>query len=200
MSTKLLKIRDRQKLQMRRRILEAAIEVFSREGIGAAPTAEIAKEAGVSHGSVFVHFGSQAGLVAAAIEDFGAGVANRIHELISAGATTRTILEAHLTAIAEREGFYARLAVEAPQLSTRARDSLVAIQSAICHHLSPVVEADTRAGRLKAMPLHLLFNTWIGLVHHYLANRELFAPGASVIERRGEELLDHFMKLISTGG
>jgi hypothetical protein len=46
------------------------------------------------------------------------------------------------------------------------------------------------------MPLHLLFNTWIGLVNHYLVNRELFAPGASVIERRGAELLDHFMNLI----
>jgi hypothetical protein len=50
------------------------------------------------------------------------------------------------------------------------------------------------------MPLHLLFNTWIGLIHHYLMNRELFAPGASVVERHGRELLDHFMYLISKGG
>ena len=45
--------------------------------------------------------------------------------------------------------------------------------------------------------MSLLFNTWLGLVNHYLVNRDLFAdPGESVIARRGESLLDHFMALI----
>lgn len=38
---------------------------------------------------------------------------------------------------------------------------------------------------------------WIGLVHHYLMNRDLFAPGESVIARRGRELLDHYMGLLA---
>ncbi len=200
MSGQSIRNRDKQKLETRHRILEAAIKVFSRDGIGAAKTADIATEAGLSHGSVFVHFGSQESLMLAVIEDFGQMLARRIHELSSSGAGTRAILKAHLRAIAEREPFYARLVVEASILPTLARDSLVALQSSICFHLSPAVDADTRAGRLKAMPLHLLFNTWIGLIHYYLANRELFAPGASVVERRGEELLAHFMSLVSRGG
>lgn len=200
MSGQSIRNRDKQKLETRQRILEAAIKVFSRDGIGAAKTADIAVEAGLSHGSVFVHFGSQEALMSAVIEEFGQILARRIHELSLSGDGTRAILKAHLRAIAEREPFYARLVVEAPILPALARDSLVALQSSICFHLSPAVEADTRAGRLKAMPLHLLFNTWIGLVHYYLANRELFAPGASVVERRGEELLAHFMSLVSRGG
>ena len=192
--------RDEQKKATRRRILDAALGVFARDGIMAAATASVAAEAGVAHGSVFVHFGSQEGLVAAAIADFGENVTRRLHESLRAGARTRQVLEAHLAAIGEREGFYARLASEAPFLPGPARTSLVLIQSAISFHLSPAIAADQAAGRIKKASLPLLFNTWIGLVHYYLANRELFAPGASVVEARGKELVDHYMFLISKGG
>jgi AcrR family transcriptional regulator len=192
--------REDQKRATRLRLIEAAIRVFARRGILASSTAEVAREASLSHGSVFAHFGTQEALISAVIEAFGEALARRLHELAASGAGTREVLEAHLRGLAEREDFYARLVVEAPLLPRRARDSLVAIQSSVCHHLSPAVEADLRRGRIRPMPLHLLFNTWIGLVHHYLANRDLFAPGASVIERRGGEILGHFMSLLAKGG
>jgi AcrR family transcriptional regulator len=191
--------REAQKRETRQRILDAASRVFAREGIIASTTASVAREAGVAQGSVFVHFGNQEALIVAVIQDFGEAVSLRLHELIEAGAGTRAVLEAHLRGIGEREGFYARLVVEAPLLPAGARQSLVLIQSAISFHLAPAIEADERSGKIKVMPLALLFNTWLGLVHYYLANHELFAPGASAIDRRGNELLDHFMSLISKG-
>jgi len=192
--------REAQKRETRRRILDAAVRVFARDGILASTTAAVAVEAGVAHGSVFVHFRSQEGLIVAAIQEFGKDVSLRLHELVQRGAGTREVLEAHMKGIREREDFYARLVVEAPLLPDEAKTSLVLIQSAISFHLSPAIEADRAAGKIKAMPLPLLFNTWVGLVHYYLANRELFAPGASVVAERGPELLDHFMSLISKGG
>jgi AcrR family transcriptional regulator len=192
--------RERQKRETRLRILEAASRVFAREGILASTTASVATEAGVAQGSLFAHFGSQECLVAAVIEDFGEALSLRLHELTEAGVGTRGVLQAHLRAIREREDFYARLVVEAPLLPEGARQSLLLIQSAIAFHLSPAIDADVEAGLIAAMPLALLFNTWLGLLHYYLANRELFAPGASVIEARGSGLLDHFMFLIAKGG
>lgn len=192
--------RGEQKTATRRRILDAAIAVFGTKGILAATAAEVAKEAGVSHGSVFVHFGTMETLMAAAIEDFGEALSLRLHELTAVGAGTREVLAAHLEAIREREAFYSRLVAEASLLPPAARSCLVLIQSGIAFHLSPAIEADAKAGRVKEMRLPLLFNTWLGLVHHYLANRELFSPCESVIDARGQELLDHFMSLISIGG
>jgi AcrR family transcriptional regulator len=192
--------REAQKHETRRRILEASIRVFARDGFLAATSQAVATEAGVAHGSVFARFGSLEGLIAAAIGDFGEAASLRLHESVGRGARTREVLGAHLAAIREREDFYARLVVEAPLLPEAARTSLVLIQSAISFHLSPAIEADRAAGKIKSASLPLLFNTWLGLVHYYLANRELFAPGASVIDRRGPELLEHFMSLISKGG
>ncbi|MNC80717.1 hypothetical protein D3C75_1336170 [compost metagenome] len=55
-------------------------------------------------------------------------------------------------------------------------------------------------GTAAYMPVHLLFNSWIGLLHHYLMNRDLFAPDESVLERYGKELLAHFMRMVSPEG
>jgi hypothetical protein len=42
-----------------------------------------------------------------------------------------------------------------------------------------------------------MFNTWVGLINYYLMNRDLFAPGESVISRYGQRLVEHYMNLIS---
>jgi AcrR family transcriptional regulator len=194
------KKRAKQKAESRQRLIDAALRVFARNGILAATSAEIAEEAGLSHGSLFSHFGSQEALLAEAISTFGALATSRLHELCERGAGTREVLAAHLETISEREDFYSRLVVEAPMLPPVARQSLVIVQSTIAFHLAPALEADRAAGLIRDLALPLLFNTWLGLIHYYLANRDLFAPGASLVERRGEELLDHFMSMISIGG
>jgi hypothetical protein len=71
------------------------------------------------------------------------------------------------------------------------------IQSAVSYHLNGAVQRDIAAGRLKRVPIHLVFNTWIGLIHYYLVNRDMFSGGGPVLERYRDELLDFFMGLIS---
>jgi AcrR family transcriptional regulator len=190
--------RAAQKQATRATLIAAAMRVYELNGIAAARTADVAAAAGVSHGTVFVHFPTREALFAAAIEEFGTALARRVHELATTGAGVREVLSAHLQGIAEHEGFYSRLAIEAPLLPMQARRGLLSAQSAISFHLSQAAERDTAAGLIKPMPIHLLFNTWIGLVHYYLANRDMFAPDGSVIERYGVELTDHFMSLIAS--
>jgi AcrR family transcriptional regulator len=190
--------RQLKKQQTRDALLAAAMAVYERDGIAAARTVDVAEQAGVAHGSVFVHFPTREALFVSAIETFGMTLARRLHELAAEGAGLREVLDAHLQGIAEHEGFYARLAVESPLLPHAARQSVLSIQSAISHHISQAAERDEAEGLIKPMPIHLLFNTWIGLVHYYLANRDLFAPNASVIERHGAELVGHFMSLVAS--
>ncbi len=178
-------------------LISAAMRVYELDGIAAARTADVAAAADVAHGTVFVHFPSREALFVAAIEDFGGKLASRLHELAADGAHVREVLEAHLQGLAEHEGFYSRLAIEAPLLPREARQSLLSIQSAISFHIAEAAERDEAASLIKPIPTYLLFNTWIGLVHYYLANRDLFAPDSSVIERCGAELIEHFMSLIA---
>jgi len=189
--------RSEQKRLTRARILEAAYRLFSRNGLGATTTLEVAKRAKVSHGLIFAHFATRETLVTAVVAEFSERVVVRIHDLVEAGASLREVLAAHLEGLSRHEAFYARLVTEGPSLPSTARATLIGIQSATAFHIAAAAEREMAASQIRRVPIPLLFNTWIGLVHHYLVNRDLFAPGESVLERRGAELLEHYLGLLA---
>jgi AcrR family transcriptional regulator len=72
----------------RQRLLEGAARVFARDGIAGSTTREIAREAGVNEVTLFRHFQSKDGLIAAVIsENFGAAAiqAHQVPSALSSG-------------------------------------------------------------------------------------------------------------------
>jgi AcrR family transcriptional regulator len=189
--------RQAQKEQTRKQLIEVAFKQFAEEGLSITRTIDIANAAGVSHGTVFAHFATRDDLLIAVLEEFGSRVAGRIHELACGGGSVREVLQAHLNGLIEVEPFYTRLVAEGSLLPSSAQNALVSIQSAISIHLGQVAEREIVAGKIRDIPLHLLFNTWVGLIHYYLGNTNLFAPGESVLKRYGTELLEHYVGLIN---
>jgi AcrR family transcriptional regulator len=196
MSAAIATSRAEQKQDTRARILETACALFARQGITATPTLEVADAAEVAHGTVFLHFPTRDALVTAVVEEYAGRIAWRIHRLAPQEPALRGVLEAHLASLSEQEEFYARLVMEGPLLPSYARTRLIIIQSAVAHYFALAAEREMDAGRIRRAPVGLLFNTWLGLLHHYVCNRDLFAPGASVLERRGPALLEHFLSLV----
>jgi AcrR family transcriptional regulator len=189
--------RKLQKESTRIRIIATAKQLFGEKGIIATTTQEVALEAGVAHGTVFAHFPTQEQLLTAVIEEFGQTVAGRLHKMVGLSADTAQALRAHLQGLIESESLYARMVIEGGILPPPARTTLIMVQSAISHHISEIAERDMEAGIIQKMPVHLLFNTWLALIHYYLANGDLFAPAGSVLEKCGAQLHEHFMRLIS---
>ena len=192
--------RQIQKELTRKNILKAAYKMFSKNGIMNTTTSDVADAAGVSHGTIFVHFKTQEELITAVIQDFGEKIGIRIHELVENSACIKDILKAHLNAIQEFEDFYTKLVIESRTIPNASRNVFVSIQSTLSFHLSKALEQQINAGNIINQPVYLLFNTWIGIVHYYLTNGDLFAPGESVIERYGDVLIDYYIKLISVKG
>lgn len=189
--------RQEQKAYTKRCIIEVAIQLFARDGLTTARTSDIASTAKVSHGTVFAHFPTRDLLVEAAIEEVGERITSRLHELISEKRGIKEVLEAHLKGISEYEAFYTRLVLESRMLNENTRNSLIGIQSLVSFHIEQAVENDRKSLKIKSIPMELIFNTWIGLVHHYLVNADLFAPNSLVIERYGKQLIEHYTKLIT---
>ena len=188
--------RQIQKDQTRKHLINTAFHLFAQKGLTTTRTADIAKAAKVSHGTVFAHFLTQEALLNTVIEDFGERVSLRLHELAVCNNSLREVLGAHLKGLMEFEAFYTRLVIEGRMLPESARNAFVIIQSSIAFHISQAAEREMKEGIIDPSPMHMLFNTWIGLIHYYLANNDLFAPEESVLERYGQELLEYFMELI----
>ncbi len=192
--------RQLQKEQTKEVILNKAYQLFARQGIMNTRMSDIAQGAEVSHGTVFAHFQTQERLVTEVIHIYGEKMARRTHEAASTCEHMEELLAAHLTGIGEFEPFYTRLVIENRLLPPEARDVWVSIQSAISFHFSQVAQREISSGLINDHPLYLLFNTWVGLLHHYLTNGDLFAPEGNVIGRYGDMLVEHYMRMIRREG
>lgn len=187
--------RQMQKRETQSRIIETALKLFAENGFARTSTLAVAKEAKVSHGTIFAHFKTQEELLIAAISEFGDRINKRLHELAGGRNGLEEVLKAHLEGLAEFEEFYIRLVTEIRLLPVEVRDTFTIIQSAVSFHISQAYEREEVS--LKKLPVHMVFNGWIGLLHYYLGNNDLFSPGQSVLGRYGEELADYYIKLIS---
>jgi len=188
--------RQEQKAATRDRLVNAAMALFARKGILQTTTADIARSIRMSHGVVFLHFPKRDDLVIAVIDEFGRRLAVEFRQALEQDLGLRAVLQAHLRVLAEFEPFYARLVTEAPLLPPKVRSTLLMLHAAVSQRLFLALERERKAGRARRLERPLLFNTWIGLVHHYLVNRDLFAAGASVIAEQGDTLVQHFMTLV----
>jgi len=185
--------RQLQKENTRKKILETAYQIYSEQGFSAT-TAVIAKETGVSHGTIFVHFSSLDELLCCLIQNFGDALGSEIHRLAETKDTIEELLKAHLDILARHEKFYIRLIAERSLLPEEAKLTFSNIQSIVAYHFNKVLERENNT--CKDIPVHLLFNTWMGLIHYYLLNKDLFSPDTPILERYGSELTETFLKLI----
>ena len=189
--------RQKQKELTRKHLIEIAIKQFGENGIIATRTADIAKAANVSHGTVFAHFSTQDELLTSVIEEFGDRIAQRLHELINADSSLIEVLKAHLAGLIEFEPFYTRLIIERRLLPESVCNTYIMIQSTISFHIGIAAKKEIGQGTLRNLPIHLIFNTWIGLIHYYITNGDLFSTNGSVLKQYSEELLQHYMNLIT---
>jgi len=187
--------RKQQKAQTRDRIIAAAIKVYSERGFSA-PTTIIADEAQVSHGSIFVHFPTVESLLLCLLDGFSKDISSEIHSLSGYENDIKKLLEIHIDTLIKHEDFYKRLVTEAVYLPEEAKNTFIAIQSTLSIHFLEVLETEISKGEIKSIPFHMLFNTWLGLVHYYLLNGDLFAPGESVLTQYKGTLIECFLSLI----
>jgi AcrR family transcriptional regulator len=180
--------RSLQKTRTHEHLLKVAYQEFAKGGLLATKTLDIARSAGVSHGTLFVHFATREELLIKVIDEFGLRIGTELQQLVANQGSASEMLASHLRIIEEYEPFYAHLVIEGPLLPPPVRNRIFMIQSGVASYLERVIPKGSQA-----MPIHFLLNSWLGLIHYYLANRDLFAPGKSVIATCGKELLNHFI-------
>lgn len=188
--------RQKQKILTRKHLIEIAIKQFGENGIITTRTADIAKAAGVSHGTIFSHFSTQDELVVIVIEEFGTRITQQLNELVDTNSSLFEVLQAHINGLIEFEPFYTKLIIERRLLPESVRNTYIMIQSTISFHISIAAEKEMEQGTIRKIPIHLIYNTWIGLIHYYITNSDLFSPNGSVLKQYNNELLQHYMNLL----
>lgn len=187
--------RAKQKENTRRRIMEAAYKVYSAKGFSAT-TLMIAKEAGLSHGAVFVHFPSLSDLQICLVREFSALMGGELHGLSRDQGSIGELADHHLSILSRYEDFYIRLITEKSALPEEARVEAASMQGIVAHHFGIAIERTRARGAIVELKASMIFNTWIALLHYYMENRAMFSPDGAVLKRHREELIRTFLTLI----
>ncbi|WP_303871725.1 TetR/AcrR family transcriptional regulator [Acetobacterium wieringae] len=186
--------RQIQKEATRKLILDTAYRVYAEEGFSAT-TNQIAKAANVSHGTIFVHFPTVENLLICLLERFGSEINKHLHLLSEKDESLETFLAAHIDVLIRYEDFYKKLISDINSLPQDAKFVFINIQSVVSLHLSQVIEREKEKKEIKEIPMHIIFNSWLGLIHYYLTNSYLFSA-ESVLTEHKDELILNYIKLL----
>ena len=187
-----------QRERTRAGLIDQAESLFALNGIANTTTADIAKALRVSHGTVFVHFQSREELVQAVVNEFGERLAEALSQSFTMDLKLKGLLKAHLSVLADFEDFYMRLISESQNLPPHIRSIVYAMNASLSYRLYRAAKIEMGRGQSKKMNQVHFFNTWMGLVHYYIMNRDLLSEKVPILNEIAEDLIRHFIFLIKT--
>ncbi len=189
--------REQQKEQTRQRILEVAYRKFAEKGIEATNTADIASEAKLSHGAIFVHFKTRQEIVLKVIDDFGVELSVHITKSVGHSRTPRSILLSFTKALTKFEAFYIELLLVLPKLPENVQGSLLLVQNGFAHYLLPAVKREMEEAKFKRLGESGIMNSWFALLHYYMTNRNWYAPNKSLLKKLGKKIVNEYLELLN---
>lgn len=190
--------RKEQKQNTRAGLVNEAEKLFASKGISHTTTADISKALNVSHGTLFVHFSTRDDLIKAVVDEFGERLSASLGRRCSDELKLKELLKAHISVLAEFEDFYMRLISESQTLPPHIRSIIYAINASLSYRFYKAAKTEMNNGEIKQMTQVHFFNTWMGLLHYYIMNRDLFSEKTPILNQVGEELVQHFFYLVKT--
>ena len=190
--------RKEQKENTRVGLISQAENLFASKGISNTSTADIAKSLKVSHGTLFVHFPTREDLIKGVVDEFGERLSIALGQKLSSDLKLKALLKAHLLVLADFEDFYMRLISESQSLPPHIRSIVYSMNASLSYRFYRAAKVEMDAGLIKKMTQIQFFNTWMGLVHYNIMNRDLFAEKTPILNEVGSELIQHFLNLIKT--
>jgi AcrR family transcriptional regulator len=190
--------RKEQKTQTRTVLIEVAEKMFSKNGIAATSTAEVAKSSGVSHGTLFVHFPTRDELILAVVDKFGERLAMALGAKCDSTMELKDQLKAHVGILSEFEDFYLRMISESLVLPSQIRGQFYALNSSLSYRFFHAARSGIKLGEYKKMDQAQFTNTWLGILHFHIMNRDLFSNTTPLLKYKGEDLVKLFLMLIKS--
>lgn len=190
-------LRAMQRQATKRDLVRAALRVVADNGFSNTTTAAIARETGKAHGTVFVHFPTRDALIVEIVNEIGRIISTRLAAMPPNLVGLADILDSHLSALADQEIYISRILQEMAILPPSARALLFALQSGVAAKIRAGLAHEVEKGTARDFDPVALANIWIALTNHYLINRDLFAPGESVIAKHGGALKLQLIAVVS---
>ncbi|MCD4651595.1 MAG: TetR/AcrR family transcriptional regulator [Candidatus Cloacimonetes bacterium] len=192
-----------QKKRTRQLLLDSAKKLSVSRGFLAISTAEIAKTAGVAHGTLFAHFPTRDELIIAILDNELDIVSDRLYRVIAAESDFRNTLSAYLDYIASEEDFFAVICRELPLYDGILRRKILFRQSTIQERFIEVLQNDIDNNGWTACTASAVVQMIFGAINNWLSMKTALAGNDSVVAKIKPLLMritDELLHPASCGG
>lgn len=154
----------------RERILDAALDVFSRKGYHDARLDEIVEESHTSKGSIYFHFPNKERLFLALVEKFANLIERRVTEAIQEHDSPMAKVEAALEATLQTFGKYRRpakvLLVQAAGLGSVFEQKRMEVNDRFAGLIQTYLDEAVAAGEIAPVDTDVIAYAWMGSIYH----------------------------------
>ena len=154
----------------RERILDAALDVFSRKGYHDARLDEIVEESHTSKGSIYFHFPNKERLFLALVEKFANLIERRVIEAIQGHDSPMAKVEAALEATLQTFGKYRRpakvLLVQAAGLGSVFEQKRMEVNDRFAGLIKTYLDEAVHAGEIGPIDTDVIAYAWMGSIYH----------------------------------
>jgi AcrR family transcriptional regulator len=189
--------REKAKKETREKLLVAAKDEFVKNGLLNISTVDIAKRAGVAHGTVFFHFQNKEILLVEVFDRELLEITDELYVLLHGSNDLEDLLNTYLNFLEREETFFAIIARETPFYSPELRRTILGREAAIRHYFYQAIEKEIKQGQYKAVDITAALTFLFGTLNYYLCLSESFVAGGSVIREKRRAVVDTFIKLLS---
>jgi AcrR family transcriptional regulator len=189
--------RTEAKKETRRRLLAAAKQEFIRGGFFTISTVDIARNAGVAHGTVFFHFQNKENLLVEVLDQELLRITEELKQQLNGLTGVEALLNRYLDFLTQEEDFFAILARETPLYDGSLRRTILSREAAVRMYFYQAIETAIEQGLCKLVEITTLLNFLFGTLNYYLSLRDSFSEAGSVIAEKREIITETFLQLIS---
>jgi AcrR family transcriptional regulator len=181
----------------RQRLLATAKQEFIRTGYLNISTVDIARNAGVAHGTVFFHFQSKENLLVEVLDQELLHLTDELRRQLGELHGVESLLDHYLDFLEQEESFFAILARETPLYEASLRRTILGREAAVRMYFYNALEAAIEQGHYKSVDITTLLNFLFGTLNYYLSLRESFTDHNSVIAEKRQAITETFFQLIT---
>lgn len=189
--------REKAKKETREKLLAAAKEEFVESGLLNISTVDIAKRAGVAHGTVFFHFESKENLLVEVLDRELLKITDNLYRLLHRSNNFEELLNTYLDFLEKEEDFFVIIAQETPFYSPQLRRTIMGREAAIRNYFYQALKKESGQETYNAADITTMMNFLFGTLNYYLSLRTSFVTEGSVIQKKRQSIVNIFMKLMS---
>jgi AcrR family transcriptional regulator len=192
-----MKKREKAKKETRKKLLNAAKQELIQKGLLNISTVDIAKSAGVAHGTLFFHFQNKENLIVEILDTELMNITTELNVLLHGPYDIESLLNRYLDFLEKEERFFAVIARETPFYPPKLRRTILGREAAIRSYFYRTLRNEIEQGKRKDVDITTVLIFLFGALNYYLSMRDSFTTGQSVISDKRHILVNTFIQLIS---